>query len=148
MKFIEKGKAIVKKSGHKIPVGTAEAWNILEFGAATNVTAKVSDFLCMNMQPFWGGFAGSCDDGSDCPNVGALVDSKAEVIALKFNKPTIICNTGWPTKGEKCCGRGRSGSLDGLQVSTLPHIQGFCKKKLMHVQEWPKLGSTYLNKTC
>lgn len=121
MKFIEKGKAIVKKSGLKLPVGTAEAWNILEFGKDANITAKVSDFLCVNMQPYWGGFAGNCEDGKDCPDIGALVDSKVEVIALKFNKPSIICSTGWPTKGEKCCGRGRSGSLDGFQVGEAPH---------------------------
>lgn len=114
--MINRAKALVKKSGRDIPVGTAEAWHILEFGSASNITSKVSDFLCMNMQPYWSGIAMNCTEGESCQDLGTLVDSKAEVLKLKFGKEVIICNTGWPTFGEKCCGQGRTGSLDGFQV--------------------------------
>lgn len=123
-RLIERAKVILKKARRKIPVGTAEAWHILEFGATTNITSKVSDFLCMNMQSYWGGFAAECLDGIGCGNLGTFVDSKADVLNIKYGKKVIICSTGWPTFGESCCGQNRPGSLDGFQVypQTCPEL--------------------------
>lgn len=114
--YIEKGKSIMKKEGLSIPVDTAEAWHILAFDPASNVIANASNFLCMNMQPYWGGLSATCGSENNCPNTGEFVESKAEVIASLYNKTVVICNTGWPTEGELCCGQDRPGSLDGFQV--------------------------------
>ncbi|GMH43755.1 hypothetical protein BSKO_11689 [Bryopsis sp. KO-2023] len=115
-RFINRAKAMIKKLGMKIPVGTAETWNILEFSSDLNSTIAASDFLCMNMQPYWGGIPAQCAFPEDCTETGVFVDQKAAVIAMIHNMEVKICNTGWPTLGEECCGIGREGTLDGFQA--------------------------------
>lgn len=124
-RFLNRAKAAIRKLGMKIPVGTAETWNILEFSKDLNATMKASDFLCMNMQPYWGGIPVDCSSPQGCVPTGAFVDQKAEVIAQKRGMEVKICNTGWPTLGETCCTIERTGTLDGNQA--VPSVDGLGK---------------------
>ena len=69
----------------------------------------------MNMQPFWEGWDIVCPTGIDyeCLSAGRYVHAKANGLSQYFNKPVWICESGWPTQGERCC-EGRPNARDGL----------------------------------
>lgn len=113
--FIKKAQAIVKKAKAEIPVSAAESWPYLEFNKfAKNITAA-ADFVCMNMQPYWEGIPASSKPG-------VLVNSKADVLENIHEKEVVICGTGWPTMGERCC-NGRPRTLDGRLAVPAEKVQ-------------------------
>lgn len=113
--YIKRAKLIVTKAKADIPVSTAESWPFLEFNKAAKKITGASDFVCMNMQPYWEGIS-----PEDKP--GAMVNSKADVLETIHEKDVVICGAGWPTEGEKCCS-GRPMTLDGLMATPGEKVQ-------------------------
>lgn len=111
--------ANVKKisSKYKIPVGVAEKWSLWE-SPSGNRLEEALDFICLNMNPYYEGFPVDCKASKDpgCVSAGKYVNLKAQGLADYFNKPVWICETGWPSDGEKCCDGKALNTLKGFQV--------------------------------
>jgi exo-beta-1,3-glucanase (GH17 family) len=98
--------AIVANSGDpSIPVGFAEIYSTLtntslkgtdmqRISKSVDVVAKTADFIGLNSHPYWGGV------DPTTVNAGKHVADGWQHVADKWNKPTIITETGYPTKGE------------------------------------------------
>ena len=111
--YVKGAKRIVTASQHDIPVSTAEVWPVLESSVGPDLVAEL-DFICMNMQPFWEGWDIVCPPSSSgCLSAGKYVHAKAEGLEDYLKKPVWICESGWPTEGERCC-QGRDNARDGL----------------------------------
>lgn len=120
LKYMAKAREIVTKKKTKIPVTTAEVWPVFAFNETVGTAlADASDFICMQIQPFWEGFSARCKDDknaeADCVDAGYHVEQKAQEIETLYGKKVVICETGWPTFGEKCC-EGREFAKDGFKV--------------------------------
>lgn len=112
--YVTEVKTIVSKSKYDIPVTTADVWPVYE-SAVGQALVDATDFLCMNMQPFWEGWDIVCPTDVEyvCSSAGEYVHLKAQGLEDYFKKPVWICESGWPTKGERCC-QGRPNARDGL----------------------------------
>lgn len=129
LKYMRRAKKQLKRLDVNLPVTTAEVWPLFEFNNTVGAAlAKESDFICMQIQPFWEGFSVRCEDDpdaeEDCVDAGTHVENKAKEIEALYNKEVIICETGWPTVGERCC-EGRDFSKDGFKA--IPSEEGATK---------------------
>jgi len=117
--YIEKAKAIVADSSYQIPVSTGEVWPVYESDVGPQLV-EATDFVCMNMQPYWEGWDIVCPTNIDyeCASAGDYVHRKAAGLEGYFQKPVWVCESGWPTEGERCC-EGRDNARDGLLAG--PH---------------------------
>ena len=120
--YINEAKTIVANSPYHIPVSSADVWPILESIAGPPLV-RAMDFVCMNMQPFWEGWDIICPADVDyvCASAGDYVHRKAAGLEGYFGKPVWVCESGWPTEGERCC-EGREFARDGLRVSFAMHL--------------------------
>lgn len=112
--YVEKAREMIRGSGHQHPVTTAEVWPIFE-SEVGQMLASASDFICMNMQPYWEGWDVFCHPGDsidNCSPAGTYVNLKSDGLSELFGKDVWICETGWPTDGERCC----SGERDNAQA--------------------------------
>lgn len=112
--YINDAKRIVAETEFNIPVTTAEVWPVYESVVGPSLI-EATDFICMNMQPFWEGWDIICPTNIDyvCATAGDYVHRKAVGLQGYFQKPVWICETGWPTEGERCC-EGRANARTGL----------------------------------
>eukprot|EP00210_Caulerpa_lentillifera_P005626 g5379.t1 len=118
--YINIAKTIVADSMHVIPVTTSEVWPVYESIVGPQLV-RASDFICMNQQPYWEGWDIICPTNIDyiCASAGNYVHLKAKGLEDYFGKPVWICESGWPTEGERCC-EGRPNARGGLLAG--PHI--------------------------
>lgn len=120
--YIIEVRTVLRANNLKHPVTTAEVWPTLESEVGEAIV-NASDFICMNMQPFWEGWDIECPPSTPYPCVGAgeYVNEKAAGLEEYFGKDLWLCESGWPTMGERCCidGRefGRAGLLAGPSQS-------------------------------
>lgn len=114
LSMISQARKVLTNIGVTIPVTTAEIWPLLAEGAGS-IIAQASDFICMQIQPFWEGRPVDCGGKGNCIDAAQYVIGKAAEIEALLGKKVVICETGWPTAGEKCCGT-RPYSLQGFQV--------------------------------
>lgn len=115
VEYVEKAREMIRSAGFKHPVTTAEVWPIYE-SEVGQMLANVSDFICLNMQPYWEGWDVFCQPGDSfdvCSPAGTYVNLKSNGLSQHFGKNVWICETGWPTDGERCC----SGERDNAQAN-------------------------------
>jgi len=114
--YIKAVKAVVSRTGYSIPVTTADVWPVYESAVGPTLVAE-TDFLCMNMQPYWEGWDIVCPTHVEyeCSSAGEYVHLKAQGLEQHFQKPVWVCESGWPTEGERCC-EGRAHARDGLMA--------------------------------
>ncbi|GMH43218.1 hypothetical protein BSKO_11140 [Bryopsis sp. KO-2023] len=112
---IAQTRSILEGVNVQVPVTTALIWPVLEdIGLQI---AQVTDFICMHVQPFW--------EGRTAQSSGQYAVDKAAEIEELVGKPVWICETGWPTGGEKCC-ENRPYAFDGFQAEpTLENAEVF-----------------------
>lgn len=112
--YVKEVKSIIAKMEKSIPVTTGDVWPVYESSIGMKLV-EATDFLCMNMQPFWEGWDIVCPKNVPytCASAGEYVHLKAEGLEEYFGKPVWICESGWPTEGERCC-EGRDNARDGL----------------------------------
>ncbi|GMH43219.1 hypothetical protein BSKO_11141 [Bryopsis sp. KO-2023] len=118
--YMKSAKTFLTKRKINIPVTTAEVWPLFQFNTTVGqALVDHSDFICMQIQPYWEGFSVRCADDpdaeDDCVDAGTHVELKAQEIEDLYNKEVVICETGWPTFGETCC-EGREFSKDGFKA--------------------------------
>lgn len=112
--YVNEVKGIVLETDYDIPVTVAEIWPVYESVVGQPLVDAI-DFVCLNIQPFWEGWEVICPTGIDreCVSAGKYIHLKAEGLEEYFEKPVWICESGWPTDGERCC-EGRANARDGL----------------------------------
>jgi len=112
--YVSEVKAIVSGTQYDVPVTVADVWPVYE-SAVGPTLADAIDFVCLNIQPYWEGWDIVCPTGIDyeCASAGNYVHLKADGLESYFGKPVWICESGWPTEGERCC-EGRANARDGL----------------------------------
>lgn len=115
VKYIEDARETLRSNGFLHPVTTAEVWPIYESDVGPSI-AEASDFICMNMQPYWEGWDVICppDVPYTCLQAGEYVHAKSDGLAKLFGKEVWICESGWPTQGERCCTGDRDNARAGL----------------------------------
>lgn len=124
LSMMSRARKILSEIGVAIPVTTAEIWPLLAGGAGP-IIAQASDFICMQIQPFWEGRPVDCGDTEDCVGAAQYVVDKAAEIEALLGKRVVICETGWPTAGEKCCDV-RPYALQGFQVCYFSMLNPYC----------------------
>lgn len=117
MDIVQEVKDIVAESKYKIPVAPTEVWPVYESKHGPAIVAA-SDFLCMNMEPYYEGRPAICTT-SKCTSAAKGVHKKAEALEARYGKPVWICESGWPTAGERCCTE-REWAIPGLHA--VPNI--------------------------
>jgi len=112
--YVDEVKAIVSQTQYDIPVTVADVWPVYESIAGPPLVNSI-DFVCLNIQPYWEGWDVICPTGIDyeCASAGNYVHLKADGLETYFGKPVWICESGWPTEGERCC-ENRANARNGL----------------------------------
>ena len=78
----------------KIPVSAVQC----------TVVHRAIDFICLEMTPYYEGFAVECPiEDSSCIGAANYANAKAEGLAEFYTKDVWVCETGWPTEGNSCC---------------------------------------------
>jgi len=105
-----KGMVQVALRSPKVPVGTADTWTAW-VDPANKVVVQASDVVLMNGFPYWQG--ATVDQG-----LSKLKEAIANTRrAVGFQKPFIVGETGWPTKGANF----------GSAVPSTPNLQKYWK---------------------
>eukprot|EP00210_Caulerpa_lentillifera_P009227 g8796.t1 len=113
-------KAVLKEGNYTHLTSVAEVWPYLESTVGFKLVAAL-DFVCMNMQPYWEGFYAKCPSYHPyCMNAGKYIHAKAEGLEYFFGKKVVLCEAGWPTKGESCCSGARDNALEGFHAHPNP----------------------------
>lgn len=123
VEYVDKARTMLRASGYEHPVSTAEVWPIYE-SEVGQMIADASDFICMNMQPYWEGWDVFCQSGDPlevCSPAGTYVNLKSDGLSQLFGKDVWICETGWPTDGERCCSGERDNAQAGFKA--VPSIE-------------------------
>ncbi|CAD7699139.1 unnamed protein product [Ostreobium quekettii] len=113
--YVEDTRKALRESGFQHPVSTAEVWPIFESPIGPTI-ANASDFICLQMQPYWEGWDVVCPENTpfECLGAGEYVHAKAAGLERLFGKQVWACESGWPTEGERCCQGSRDNARDGL----------------------------------
>eukprot|EP00210_Caulerpa_lentillifera_P005602 g5359.t1 len=120
IKNYKRTKKVLKDGGYKHKTSVAEVWPYLESDVGQKLV-KTLDFVCMNMQPYWEGFYTQCpSDFPECLDAGKYIHAKAQGLEDYFNKTVVLCEAGWPTKGESCCSGSRDNALEGFNAHPNP----------------------------
>lgn len=116
IKSYKRTKAVLKEGNYPHTTSVAEVWPYLESTVGFKLVKEL-DFVCMNMQPYWEGFYTKCPPGHpNCLDAGKYIHAKAEGLEYFFGKKVVLCEAGWPTKGESCCSGSRDNALSGFNV--------------------------------
>lgn len=114
MSYVKEVKNQIGRTKYSIPVTTAEVWPVYESPIGKRLVDE-TDFICTNHQPFWESYDIICPENApfECATAPEYIHLKAEGLEKFFGKPVWLCESGWPTQGERCC-EGKANSRDGF----------------------------------
>lgn len=117
-------------------VSVAEVWPVWETEEGFELAEEL-DFICMNMQPYWEGFYAVCPSNeTDCTPAGEYIHLKAQGLEDYFEKKVVLCEAGWPTKGEPCCSGNRDNALSGFHaIPSLENAAAFVSNFVEHARQ-------------